>query len=348
MSVHDVERILGTMECVRPVTPLCAMHYWSFQKQLLKAKAYVRRPHQLIHLSSKTISSLSWWISPAGFAAHATAPIRELAPCVKIWTDASLSRGCHSSRGEFVQRAWDPKDLADEPSINLLETRAARESVLALAQPGDRVRLHIDNRTAATYILCQGGTKSNILLQEALRLWEQAVSRDITILTPHWIPTEENLAADFLSRHDMDHWEFMLDRETFTAILEHFSLYPTLDVFASRSTAQLPRYMSWERDPQAIGQDALIHSWDPVSYLFPPVPLLPKVVRLIKDQRIRAVLVCPQWPSALWWGLMAEMMVEPPMELPYYKNILRTLDGSPVRPYLDPLVALHILGKNTS
>ena len=70
------------------------------------------------------------------------------------------------------------------------------------------------------------------------------MSRDITILTPHWIPTEENSAADFLSRHDMDHWEFMLDRDTFSAILEHFSLYPTLDVFPSQSMAQLPRYMS--------------------------------------------------------------------------------------------------------
>ena len=75
VSVHDAEHILGTMESVRPVTPLCAMHYRSLQKQLLKAKAYVRHPHQLIFLSSKTISSLSWWISPAGFAAHATPPI---------------------------------------------------------------------------------------------------------------------------------------------------------------------------------------------------------------------------------------------------------------------------------
>merc|ERR1711895_378810 len=82
------------------------MHYRSFQKQLLKAKAYVRKPNQLIHLSSKTISSLSWWISPAGFAAYATAPIRELAPSVEIWTDASLFRGGgYSSRGGFVQRA---------------------------------------------------------------------------------------------------------------------------------------------------------------------------------------------------------------------------------------------------
>ena len=70
------------------------------------------------------------------------------------------------------------------------------------------------------------------------------MSQDITILTPHWIPTGENSAADFLSRHDMSHWEIMLDREIFDTILEHFNLHPTLDVFASRSTAQLSRFMS--------------------------------------------------------------------------------------------------------
>ena len=48
VSVHDAECILGNMEYVRPVTPLCAMHYRAFQKQLLRAKAYVRHPHQVI------------------------------------------------------------------------------------------------------------------------------------------------------------------------------------------------------------------------------------------------------------------------------------------------------------
>ena len=347
VTVWDAEKILGTMESVRPVTPLCAMHYRSFQKQLLRAKAHVRRPHQIIVLSSKTINSFSWWISPAGFAAHATAPIRELAPSLEIWTDASLTHGGgHSSRGDFVQRAWTSEDLAADPSINLLETRAARESVLALAEPGDSVRLYIDNKTAAAYIRCQGGTKCNTLSQEALLLWEQAVSEDITLLMPHWIPTEENIAADFLSRHDMDLWEFMLDRETFSAILNHFRLQPTLDAFASQSMAQLSRYMSWERDPQAVAQDALIHPWDPVSYLFPPVPLLPRVIKRVEDQRIRAILICPQWPLALWWTSMKRMMVEPPLKLPFYKECVRTLDNSPVRPYLNPLVALHISGKS--
>ena len=61
--------------------------------------------------------------------------------------------GGHSSHGGFVQRAWTLDELVGEPSISFLETIAAHESVLALAEPGDRVNFHIDNRTA-------GGTSS--------------------------------------------------------------------------------------------------------------------------------------------------------------------------------------------
>ena len=195
-----------------------------------------------------------------------------------------------------------------DPHINLLETRAAREAINELAEPGDNVRIHIDNWTAAAYIRCQGGTKSFALSQEACKLWEEAQDRGVTILTPQWISTEENTSADLLSRHDLlSQWTFMLKREMFSQILRHFHLQPTLDAFACHWSAQLPRYMSWHRDPLAVAQDALLAPWDPVTYLFQPVPLLPKVVRKVKDERLRAILICPQWPTALWWGLLQEM-----------------------------------------
>ena len=69
---------------------------------------------------------------------------------------------------------------------------------------------------------------------------------------------------------------------------------PTLDAFASKERAQLSRYMSWFKDDHALAMDAFLHDWDPVTYLFPPVPLLQKVIRKIKDQKVRAILVCPQ------------------------------------------------------
>ena len=84
-------------------------------------------------MSSETTASLAWWVSLAGFVAYTSAPIRELDPTVEIWTDASLEHGGGlSSHGGFVQRSWISGGLANDPSTNLLETRAACESVMAL------------------------------------------------------------------------------------------------------------------------------------------------------------------------------------------------------------------------
>ena len=101
------------------------------RSKLLGAKASAWHPRLLIHLSSETTASLAWWVSPAGFAANASVPVGELDPTVGIWTDASLEPEGHG---------------------NLLETRAAPGSMVALSEPGDHVRLHLDNGTAAAYI----------------------------------------------------------------------------------------------------------------------------------------------------------------------------------------------------
>ena len=185
LSAHDAERLLGKMESVRPATPLAALHYRPIQRQLLSLKSSwphgKRRPKQVLKLSEKSLSCLSWWIS----------------------------RNSHHH-------------------INLLETRAAREGLAALTRPGDRIRLHMDSTTAVSYIRRQGGTRSHSLSQEAVALWKETVARDTVLLTPHWLSTKENLGADFLSRHKMDHWEVMLDRDIFKEVVEHFMVYPTL------------------------------------------------------------------------------------------------------------------------
>ena len=228
------------------------------------------------------------------------------------------------------------------PHINLLEIRAARDGIVALADPGDRVRLHMDSVTACAYVRKQGGTKSTSLSKEACLLWHQALSRDVQILAPHWLSTKDNVEADFLTRNSLSQWEIFLIPDIFYYILGVFQVQPTLDAFASRETHQLPRYMSWYPDSMAVAQDALLHQWDSTTFLFPPVPLLLKVLRLVREQGITAVLVCPHWPTALWWSLVVEMMVVPPLPLPHYKVALRTVDGGQIQPYLDPLVAVLI------
>ena len=90
-------------------------------------------------------------------------------------------------------------------------------------------------------------------------LWEESLARDVTLLDPHWLSTKDNVEADFLSRNEMGRWEFMLDKNLFTMILDTFQVSLTLDAFASRETAQLQRYMICFQDPHAVVSDALLH-----------------------------------------------------------------------------------------
>ena len=93
-----------------------------------------------------------------------------------------------------------------------------------------------------------------------------------------------------------------------------------------------------------MARDALLAPWDPVTYLFPPTPLIPKVIQRLKEVHIRAILICPRWPSSLWWPLLVEMLVEPPLVLPHYRQALHSLGEEGILPYMDPLVALHLQG----
>ena len=167
----------------------------------------------------------------------------------------------------------------------------------------------------------------------------------VSILTSHWISTSDNCAADFLTRHRINTWEFKLHPTLFSIILTHFNLQPTLDAFASAETRQLPRFMSWNAEQGAVGRDALLCNWDTVTYCFPPVPLIPKVTNKVKKEKLEAILVCPAWPSSLWFLQVQKLMVAPPFPLPPYKQALLPVGEETIKVYLDPLVAVHISGR---
>ena len=339
-TVLKLEQLIGTIESVRPAVKLAALHYRALQSQLLHAKCKIRVPSKIIVLCQSSIADLKWWIAKDGFVANSSAPIRELEPTVNIWSDANLTMGgAHCSRGNYYQREWTQAEQGLH--INHLELRAARES-LALAQPGDRVRLHLDNKCAVSYISRQGGTRSSTLNHEACLLWKESLSLNLTLLTPNWLSTTENVTADFLSRNTLGHWECRLSNTVFLMVLDHFSVTPTLDVFASHATHQLPRYMTWYQDPMAVGQNAMIHPWDPVSYLFPPVPLIMKSLQKIQRESLEVIMICPRWPSALWWPHLTEMLVDPILSLPSYKSVLTMMEDNVSLPYLNPLIAVHL------
>ena len=68
-----------------------------------------------------------------------------------------------------------------------------------------------------------------------------------------------------------------------------------------------------------------------------------KVVNKVKREKIVAILVCPHWPTSLWWMQVKELAVMPALPLPSFRKITRG-EGGRVQVYLDPLEALLISG----
>ena len=341
----DLESLMGTLVSVMPACPLAPMHYRSLQRALMKSLRSGRRSSKKVSLSTVHVrSDLLWWAKRSGFRGNSSTSWTPPSSDVSVWTDASpWGGGAVNTHGDYFQRSWSETESCQH--INLLEIRAAREGIRALVDPHETVRPHIDNTTACAYIRKIGGTRSVSLCQESLKLWREVVSRDVHVLSPFWLSSADNLEADFLSRQALLAWDFQLRRREFRRICCQFQVKPTLDAFATSRTNQLSRYMTWERDESAVGQNCLDYYWDPVTWLFPPVPLIPAVLREVEEQQIEAILICPGWKRALWWPHLSKMLVQPIRRLPAARLCLSYPESTtPVEFSMDPLVAAHISG----
>ena len=106
----------------------------------------------------------------------------------------------------FFQKDWDETEA--KCHINFLELRAARLGFRELVDPGLTIQPYLDNMTAHAYIRKKGGTRSQTLCTESLRLWREVSQRKITVRPPYWLASEENAQADFLSRYQLETWDF--------------------------------------------------------------------------------------------------------------------------------------------
>lgn len=86
-------------------------------------------------------------------------------------------------------------------------------------------------------------------------------------------------------------------------------------MFASRTNCQLPKYFSWQPDPEAIGRDALLHNWvDLKGYAFPP--LLPGCLKKIEEEGSKVVLVAPVWQAQPWYPNLLNLAADYPILFP--------------------------------
>ncbi|CAJ0931606.1 unnamed protein product, partial [Ranitomeya imitator] len=118
-----------------------------------------------------------------------------------------------------------------------------------------------------------------------------------SVLSAVHIPGVDNWEADFLSRQGIDSGEWSLHPEIFRQICHRWGT-PYVDLMASHFNAKVSNFMARTHDPWSLGADALVQDWTQVQllYIFPPLPLISRVVRKIKQEGVPTILIAPDWP----------------------------------------------------
>ena len=241
-------------------------------------------------------------------------PIRPFQADYTIFTDAS-NQGWGAHMGDSkISGIWTHIDR--KLHINYLELKAvicALQHWAPLLQ-GHQVMIATDNSTVVSYINKQGGTRSTSLLRLTVDLFLWLESQDIVVRARH-IPGCLNVIADHLSRPNQPiPTEWSLHPEIVNRIFRVWGT-PEVDMFATLSNSHLPRFMSPVPEPRALAVDALSQDWQGRSmYMFPPFPLLSKVVQKLRSTQVaEVILVAPWWPSQPWFPHLLRLCVKHPL-----------------------------------
>ena len=98
-----------------------------------------------------------------------------------------------------------------------------------------------------------------------------------------------------------------------------------MDLFVTSANRCCSLYFSPFHDPQALGTDALLHSWDHLLvYAFPPWGLIPQVnCKLRSLSGDLMTLIAPYWPQRPWFPDLLDLAVDRPIALPHCPDLLR-------------------------
>ena len=317
---------IGTLVATKPAVWTGPLHYRALQN--MKIRSLCQHPHYQgsVSLSKEARVDFQWWCSE--LPSHCSAPIWKPEASTVIESDASKLSWRAVCQAVPTGGRWMLEDTKFH--INYLELKAmflALQSYLK-DKTDIAVLIRSDNRTAIAYLNKLGSPLRSQLCQLALEIWEWCLLHQIT---PHaeYLAGKDNVLADWESRHhDSSDWQLL--PLVFDAV--HLLLGPfTIDLFASRTNAQLPDYCSWRPDPQARVVDAFSTSWSQDQpYLFPPFNLIGRALSKICLEEVDyACLIAPTWPAQVWYSQVLRMLVRNPILLPVEQELLPSPDLKP-------------------
>ncbi len=126
---------------------------------------------------------------------------------------------------------------------------------------------------------------------------------NLRLLRAAHLPGRLNQGADIPSE------EWMLHPQMVQGIWKIFGK-AEVDLFASKDSSHCPTYYSKVRD-------ALAHDWpNLLLYAFPPITLLPQVIRHMRKQGHKVLLVAPLWENQPWLSELTQLLTAAPWPVP--------------------------------
>ena len=313
VSVRTISSFLGLLTSISPAFPYTPIHLRGIQFCFLSHRSSNLDWDSPFSPDPPCIKDLQWWSScPLPLPSSPLAPFRA---SLSLYTDASnLGWGAYLSNGFSASGLWSPSDTSH---INHLELRAillALRSLLPFLK-NKSLKIYSDNISSVFYINKKGGTHSPSLCQISLEIWDLLITNSIPCKAFH-IPGFENSFADYLSRTSLGS-EFCLSHYGFDLLTQKIPFPLELDLFASRFSRKLPRFVSRFPDNLSWKVDAFSFSWPNNIYIFPPINFIPRVIqKLIDDKTHNAVLITPAWPSLSSLPSLLDLLIFDPVFIP--------------------------------
>ena len=261
------------------------------------------------------LDHLNWWSQEANIARGRSLSQGHINKVIA--TDAS-NQGWGGNLGhQIVQGTWSTAEK--QLHINCLEMETVILTIRNfLPQLGNQsVLIRSDNSTVVhvQYINRQGGTRSPHLCYKAWELWLMAIENNMFLKGAH-IAGKINILPDQLSRIVIRPTEWTLNDSVLQKIFQIWEK-PLIDLFASYHNKKMDIFCPWDQHPQALAVDAFSISWNQMfAYAFPPICLIPKVLRHMRLGHCQMILIAPQWPRRHWYPDLLKLCIANSIKLP--------------------------------
>ncbi|XP_071989492.1 uncharacterized protein [Engystomops pustulosus] len=284
ISIRGAMKVLGLLTACLPSVAWSQNHSRILQSWILsslnrKSSGLDKRTI----ISSSVKRDLQWWLQRKnlenGVHWHCL-------PRLTITTDASSVGWGAVFPSHYAQGLWTPSQ-SRKPS-NYRELRAVWEALRLNTSLLKNQHVHIlsDNTTAVSYLRRQGGTRSTTLSSLTRTIFSWAEGNILCISATHLRGTL-NREADYLSRREVSPNEWGINQEVFLQLTDLWGV-PQIDLFATKENSVCHQYYSLEAGEPKDRLDAFSHQWiEPLSYAFPPIPLIARVLRKILSDQAR-------------------------------------------------------------